>query len=304
MKYMFAPIAVFAYNRPFSLQQTLEALSKNKEAIESELFVFIDGPKSTNESHLVDYVEEIANSFSRFFKSLTIFKSELNNGLVKSIRTGITKMRNNYSNLIIIEEDICVSKYFLKYMNQGLNKYKDNKKIWHLNGFNFPSKIEKNDCFFSRVMFCWGWATWNDRWEKYIQDSLFHDPFYINNILSEKLIKELNLNSNINFFSSQIKNNMKGKYSWAIFWYVYIFLNKGLCLTPYKSITKNIGHDGSGINCKKISEIQNSPINNNPIKIFPNHFIEDKYALEEMKKYIKKTYNLRAKIYRKLKNYF
>ena len=99
---MLAPIAVFAYNRPFSLQQTLDALSKNEEAIKSELFVFIDGPKSTKESHLVDYAEKIAISFTKLFKSLTIFKSDINHGLVKSIRTGITKMLEDHHNLIIL----------------------------------------------------------------------------------------------------------------------------------------------------------------------------------------------------------
>lgn len=301
---MLSPIAVFAYNRPYCLHQTLNSLSQNKEAIKSELFIFIDGPKSKSESHLVNYVEDVAKSFECLFKSLIIFKSEINSGLVLSIRNGITKMLGKYENLIIIEDDICVSKYFLKYMNEGLNLYKTEKKIWHLNGFNFPSKINNNDCFFSRVMFCWGWATWRDRWQKYIKDSLFHDPFFINSILNKKMINELDLNSNVNFFSKQLKNNMKGNYSWAFFWYSYIFLNKGLCLTPYRSITKNIGHDGSGVNCQKNMDIQNAFVNNNPIENFPSIFNEDKYALDQMKKYIRKTYNIRARIYRRLKNLF
>ena len=32
-----------------------------------------------------------------------------------------------------------------------------------------------------------------------------------------------------------------------IFWYAYIFLNRGLCLGPKISLTRNIGHDGMEI---------------------------------------------------------
>lgn len=43
---MFAPIALFVYNRPWHTQQTVEALQKNELADKNELFVFSDGPKS------------------------------------------------------------------------------------------------------------------------------------------------------------------------------------------------------------------------------------------------------------------
>ena len=144
---MLSPIAVFAYNRPYCLHQTLNSLSQNKEAIKSELFVFIDGPKSTNESHLVDYVEEIANSFSRFFKSLTIFKSELNNGLVKSIRTGITKMLNNYSNLIIIEDDIIFPNNFKQLLLKNLKKIPSDWDIIYLGVTRPCGKLYKENIY-------------------------------------------------------------------------------------------------------------------------------------------------------------
>jgi GT2 family glycosyltransferase len=41
-----APIVLFVYNRPEHTRKTLEALSANQLADQSELFVFADGPKS------------------------------------------------------------------------------------------------------------------------------------------------------------------------------------------------------------------------------------------------------------------
>ena len=40
-----APIIVFAYNRPDYLAKALTALAANREADQSKLFIFCDGPK-------------------------------------------------------------------------------------------------------------------------------------------------------------------------------------------------------------------------------------------------------------------
>ena len=116
------------------------------------------------------------------------------------------------------------------------------------------------------------------------------------------MIRELNLNSNTNFFWAQVESNIKGQNTWDIFWYCYIFLNKGLCLTPEFSLTRNIGHDGSGIHCKADKNIQNAPINKNEIKNYPNEIIENNFYKKEMAKYLKKTYSKKAKIIRFIKS--
>jgi hypothetical protein len=46
----------------------------------------------------------------------------------------------------------------------------------------------------------------------------------------------------------QIIGNKSGRLdTWAIFWYVVIFQQKGLCLSPVISFVRNIGFDGSGV---------------------------------------------------------
>jgi hypothetical protein len=41
-----APIVLFVYNRPWHIQQTVEALQKNELATESELFIYSDEAKN------------------------------------------------------------------------------------------------------------------------------------------------------------------------------------------------------------------------------------------------------------------
>ncbi len=57
-----APIVLFAYNRPWHLQQTVESLAKNYLAGQSELFVFSDGPKTESDVPKVTEVKQLPDS--------------------------------------------------------------------------------------------------------------------------------------------------------------------------------------------------------------------------------------------------
>ena len=103
---MFAPIVLFGFNRPYHTKLSLESLSNNKESNESDLFVFIDGPKSNSQSHLINNVETVVNSYKNSFKSIVIYKSETNLGSASNLRNGITKIFKTYNNAIFIEDDI------------------------------------------------------------------------------------------------------------------------------------------------------------------------------------------------------
>ena len=60
---MYAPIIVFAYNRPEHLKNTLNALALNQEAKDSDLFVFIDGSKNEKGKIKNKQLENIARDY-------------------------------------------------------------------------------------------------------------------------------------------------------------------------------------------------------------------------------------------------
>ena len=299
---MFSPILFFAYNRPFHTFQTLNALSKNKEAKDSDLIVYIDGPINIKELHFVDNVEIIINSFRPKFKSVKIHKSEINNGLAKNIRDGITNSLKTYENIIVLEDDIYVSSSFLKYMNESLKKYKNNHEVWHINGFNFPiDSDDKKEYVFLRIMFCWGWATWRDRWFSFINDKLAQDPYYLSFVFNKEMRRNLDLGLRLSPFWSQVEQNKKNKITWAIFWYCHIFRNKGLCLTPTRSFANNIGLDGSGMNCGSNNLLLQNNLSNKFNSNFPDYIYEDKETIREIKNFYKKSQiNIFRKIFKKL----
>lgn len=242
-----APIVLFVYNRPDHTRQTVEALQKNELAEQSELFIYSDEAKNDDARGNVDEVREYIDTIEGF-KKVTIIKREKNWGLADSIIDGVTKIVNEYGKIIVLEDDLVTSKYFLKFMNEALEFYEEEDKVWHISGWNYPIETDGlDDVFLWRAMNCWGWATWADRWQYFEKDT--------DKLISEftkEDIKEFNLDGVEDFFGQVTANKENKIKTWAIYWYASIFQKDGLCLNPTKTFVENIGHDGSGVHCTNV----------------------------------------------------
>lgn len=285
-----APIVLFVYNRPWHTQQTIEALQKNKLAIDSELFIYSDAPKNEN---VIGKVQQVRNYIKTIkdFRKVTIIEREKNWGLADSIIDGVTKIVNQYGRIIVLEDDIVASPYFLKFMNDALEFYQNEEKVWHISGWNYP--IETNgldDVFLWRLMNCWGWATWANRWQHYEKN--------VDKVIgkfTQEDIKRFNLEGVENFWG-QIVSNKEGKINtWAIFWYATIFKRNGLCLNPLETFVENIGHDSSGEHCGSSDSYQNDSLNQKESVRFTIEIVESDSALSQVKSF----YSLSRKSYHK-----
>jgi hypothetical protein len=239
-----APIVLFVYNRPWHTRQAVKALQKNELARESELFIYSDEAKNDDARVSVDEVRAYIDSVAGF-KKVTIIKRGENWGLANSIIDGVTKIVNEYGKIIVLEDDLVTSPYFLKFVNEALEFYQDEEKVWHISGWNYP--IDTNgldDVFLLRLMSCWGWATWADRWQHFEKDADKTIEEF-----SKEEIDRFNIDDNENFFSQVVANHENKINTWAIFWYATIFKKDGLCLNPIQAFVENIGHDGSGVHC-------------------------------------------------------
>ncbi len=265
-KNSFAPVVIFAYNRPDKLSDLLESLKCNKELRSSDLYFYIDSCKNNNDLTLNQKVIELAEDF-KDAKSITINKAKDNLGLKENILRGVNDTFNKNSTGIFLEDDLIVSKYFLKYMNDSLQKYRNSKKIFHISGYNNPNfSGDKNSCYFTYYMSCWGWATWRDKWEQNVS-------FQKNLISKQSKLKRLKFNVygfERDFESQLINNDNKVIKTWAIYWSQHVFLSNGLCLNPIKSLVNNVGADGSGANQGK-TDAYKVEINNSQILKFPKN---------------------------------
>lgn len=240
---MFSPIVLFVYNRPIHTKQTVLALAKNYRAIDSELIVYSDGPKTDRDIPAVEAVRSVVGGI-KGFKSLRVICRRNNLGLAKSIVDGVTCAVANYGRVIVLEDDILTHPSFLSFMNDGLSKYEGVSKVASISGYSYPvSGLPEN--FFLRQGSSWGWGTWEDSWSAYNADGEF--------LLRE--LNEKNLPNKFDFegaypFYDMLRKQVEGANdSWAIRWYASNILLERLHLFPGQSLTCNAGFDGSGTHC-------------------------------------------------------
>jgi hypothetical protein len=261
-----APIVLFVYNRPWHTRQTVEALQKNKLASESELFIYCDNAKSGDSQGLVNEVRGFVNNIDGF-KKITIIKRKRNYGLANSIIDGVTKIVNKYGKVIVLEDDLVTSPYFLEFMNDGLEMYEDELKVASIHGYIYPID-NLPDIFFIKGADCWGWATWKRAWDEFEPNG----KKLLNELKSKKLEKEADFNNSFRF-TQMLKDQIKGKNnSWAIRWYMSTFLKDMVTLYPGKSYVENIGFDSSGAHCEDsdVFEVKLGTITTTKIEILEN----------------------------------
>ncbi|ETK02929.1 hypothetical protein N425_01640, partial [Tannerella sp. oral taxon BU063 isolate Cell 2] len=129
-----APIVLFTYNRPVHTRQTIDALLKNEYASESDLIIFSDAPKNCVAEDGVRqtraYLREITG-----FRSIKLIERAENMGLAANIIDGVTQVVNEYGRIIVLEDDLLTSPFFLKYMNEALSMYEDANEVISVHGY-------------------------------------------------------------------------------------------------------------------------------------------------------------------------
>ncbi len=255
---MVAPIVLFVYNRPWHTQKTIESLLENTLASKSDLYVFSDGPKRGSD---VQPITELRNFLKtvKGFNSITVSEKEQNQGIARSVVQGVTEIVNKYGKVIVMEDDLISSPYFLQFMIDGLSFYENTPQVFSLGGYTHPPSLLKmpenypHEMYFSYRPVSCGWSTWADRWNKadwQVKDfSTFkNDP-----------LRQKAFNRGGEDMSGMLIEAMEGKIdSWAIRWSYTHFVHDGLAVYPVNSYIDNIGHDGTGINSYRTSKYENN----------------------------------------------
>lgn len=255
-----SPIILFVYNRPNHTRKTVEALQKNQLASESDLYVFADGPKDDISEEQLQSIKDVRSIINNItgFKSVNIEVSNKNKGLANSIIYGVTKIISIYGRVIVLEDDIITHPFFLRFMNDALEKYRQDYKIFMISGFSHDIRIPLfylRDVYIVSRCCSWGWATWANRWKKANWDINTYDIFNSTNV--NDIIQ---FNKGGNDLYQMLKMQKENKIdSWAIRWQYCMYKQHGYTLHTKKTYAKNIGFDGSGIHCTGYVDPANMP---------------------------------------------
>jgi len=240
----YSPILLFTYNRPGHTRQLVESLLANEEAAESPLIVYSDAARDGNSQAVVEEVRRYLHTISGF-GSIEIIEREKNQGLANNIIDGVTTQIERYGRVIVLEDDLIVAPYFLRFMNDALDMYKDEPRIGHIQACDFTKDVTLPDTFLIKWTGSWGWATWKRAWQ-------YFNP---NGKALLQQLEERQLTHTFDFdgtyrFTRMLRRQTEGKNnSWAIRWNASLFLADILSLNVGRSLVQNNGFDGTGTNC-------------------------------------------------------
>lgn len=298
---MTAPVVLFVYNRLDHTMNMIESLKNNLMAKDTDLYVFSDAAKTEKGQESVALVRKYIRQtdWRKYFCKVTVVEADKNRGLAKSIIGGVTEILKEYGKVIVVEDDLVLSPYFLQYMNGALDYYADIEDVWSISGYSFPMKSLKkypHDVFYSYRGTSWGWATWLDRWEMTDWDVKDFPK-----LMSDKEWQK-RFNRGGNDLTQMLKAQMEGRInSWAIRW---VFTQSNLemyTVYPKHSYILNDGCDGSGTHVGNTEEYSTDIKYGVPECRFERLKIDKKIAKEFWYKY---SDTLDKKIKRNLKKIF
>lgn len=242
-----APIVLFVYNRPNHTRKTIEALQKNHLAKDSILYIFADGAKtSANDEQIAsvqqtrDYIKTVSG-----FKEVVIEEAQQNKGLANSVIYGVTKVINQYGKVIVVEDDLVTSPHFLRLLNEQLEVYKDDGRIFMVTGCNYNIKMPwyyRKDMYITHRGNSTGWGCWKECWDCADWNITDYHEFMSNPR------KQALFNRGGDDLTPMLRMQMEGKIdSWAIRWEYTMYKYDAYCVHPVKTFLWNSGFDGSGI---------------------------------------------------------
>lgn len=246
-----APILVISLDRYEHFRRCIESLSANLTANKTDLFIALDYPLTENQwigyEKIVSYIDTIAG-----FKTVNVIKRDINYGRVKNYFEAKKEVLNVFDRLIFTEDDNEFSSDFLSFMNRCLDVYKDTENIFSISGYNYPISMPSSYPFEVYKWIghsAWGFGIWKEKWEK-----IDWDVREIQETVREFLKNYKNVN-NLNSINNQYipmmiemikkEDNLYGD----LYICLYQFINNMYSIFPSITRVKNMGHDGSGINC-------------------------------------------------------
>lgn len=252
---MISPVVLFVFNRVEHTREVLNGLMKNTLAKKTKLYIFSDAEKCEKDREKVKAVRTLIHSdrVKEAFADVEIIEAQQNKGLAPSIINGVTRVIEKYGRVIVLEDDSVPSPDYLEFMNNCLDYYQYDKRIWSIGGYSFLDKLPdayKDDVYIMGRTCSYAWATWKERWEK-VDWSVADYKSFRWNLRARKAFNCYGNDRAVMLDAQQIGRTS----SWSIRFCYAMFQNQMFTVYPRYSRIKNIGQDGSGTNFTKPTQI-------------------------------------------------
>ncbi len=166
-----APVLILAYNRPDQIRGLIDSM---RPQAPKSILVGIDGPKenSIDKERVEKVIKEV--EAINWTDDVQVLERKSNLGLRLAVPDAVTWAVSKVGRVIVVEDDVRVSKDFFPYMNHCLEDYKNEQHIGHISGYNpVPRKFITGPEVRSRASLfpeSYAWATWDRAWSRYEDD--------------------------------------------------------------------------------------------------------------------------------------
>jgi len=233
------PILLLTFTRLDATIKVFDCIRKQKPKY---LFLASDGPRPDRPDD-IQKVEAVRNYIVANIDwdcEVKILFREQNLGCKNAVSSAITWFFENEEMGIILEDDCLPSKSFFAFCKELLIKYKDDDRVWNIDGTTSQKGVEGTSYQFSKYCLIWGWATWRRAWSKYDKEIKSFPEFkargIINTVWQKPRVRKVWLNNMESVYNGLVD-------TWDYQWAYTVWVNNGLSIRPNVNLIKNIGFD-------------------------------------------------------------
>ena len=173
------------------------------------------------------------------FAQVEIIEAATNLGLAESVIRGVSEVIGYCGRIIVLEDDVVVSPYFLEFMNTALQLYMADEAVGSIRAHIFDlENLPK--LFFAQMSGDFAWGTWERAWKRVS----FDGEALLARLKQRKLTHTFDYDDCYPY-TQMLRDQIAGRNSsWGVRFYASLFLENMLTLYPGQSLAAHIGYDG------------------------------------------------------------
>ena len=283
-------VLLLGYNRPELLKKRILQVYESEV---TNIYISIDGGILSHTSEM-DSVKKFAENIFRNCK-LRLTHHEENLGMTRHISSSISRVLSLHDYVIIVEDDVILSKNFIQNMLLGLNVLREKEYLGVVSGYSsFFNKSLNNKWRQVYIPSIWGWACSKGTWENY--------RFDLATICVEDELSKSNAWQSLHKFQREhllgqfFKVQRDPFFTWDVQMWFHLLINDYKSIAPIFSISGNEGFGdiraGHTI-YNKPRYIKNHKISEKLVSKTTNHssffdLLHLPFLKHELKKFLKK----------------
>jgi hypothetical protein len=231
------PILFIFFNRKEIALQSFERIKNCKP---KTLYLASDGHRAdilNEEEKVLDIRYAILSEIDWDCDVKTLFHDK-NLGCRSAVCLAVHWLFSNEKQGIILEDDCMVQQSFFPFMQEMLEKYKDNSRIGMIDGANYISYPIKDSYCFSKYKSTNGWATWQRAWK-----NMDMDMNWLKTTHFQSVLKNMGYcGKDVRYWKYRLKvidKNYASVWDWQ--WYFSLASQNQLSIFPKVSLVSNIG---------------------------------------------------------------